>query len=344
MARPGIRPLPAGAAAGAATAPGPARPWGRLRPGVVALLAAALALCSLIWMFQGLGGGNRSFILWLRAVKLAGLITVGASVAVATVLFQTVSANRVLTPSIMGFDALYVLLQTLLVASAGVTGFAAIDPAAKFLAEVAVMVLLAGLLFGALLGRGARDIPRMILTGVILGVMFRSISGFIARILDPNSYAVVQSVSFASFGRIDATLLLPGAAIAAAAIAGALALAPRLDVLALGRTAAVSLGLRFDRMVVMSLALVAVLVSVSTALVGPVAFFGLLVAGMAHGLAPSDRHAVLLPTAGLIGALILVAGQTLFERALAQPATLSVVVEFLGGLFFLYLLLRGRIR
>ena len=92
------------------------------------------------------------------------------------------------------------------------------------------------------------------------------------------------------------------------------------------------------------LGLVGMLVAVSTALVGPVAFFGLLVAGLAHGLAPSARHAVLLPAAGLIGAAILVVGQTLFERLMGQTATLSVVVEFAGGLFFLFLLLKGRVR
>jgi len=311
---------------------------------VIVGLTGLLVLSSLVWMFQGIGSGNRSFVLTLRATKLAGLIIVGASIAIATVLFQTVSANRVLTPSIMGFDALYLLLQTLLVASLGITGFAMLDPTLKFLAEIAVMVLLAGLLFGTLLGRGGRDIPRTILTGVILGVLFRSISGFVSRILDPNAYAVVQSVSFASFGSINVSLLLPGGLIAAATIMGAFALSSRLDVLALGRTAAVSLGLRHRLMVLMTLALVAVLVSVSTALVGPVGFFGLLVAGLAHAAAASDRHAALLPIAGLIGAIILVAGQTIFERATSQPATLSVVVEFAGGMFFLYLLMKGRIR
>ena len=92
------------------------------------------------------------------------------------------------------------------------------------------------------------------------------------------------------------------------------------------------------------LGLVAVLVSVSTALVGPVAFFGLIVAGLAHGLMRTARHAALLPAAALSAAILLVGGQWLFERQLGQAATLSVVVEFAGGLFFLYLLLKGRIR
>lgn len=311
---------------------------------VLAGLAGLLLALSGLWLFQGLGTGNRGFILELRAVKLGGLVTVAASVAVATVLFQTVSANRVLTPSIMGFDALYVLLQTLLVAGLGVAGFAALPTGTKFAAEVALMTLLACLLFGLLLGRGARDIPRTILTGVILGVMFRAMSEFVARILDPNEFAVVQGASFASFSRVDAALLPFAAALTLAGIAVALALAARLDVLALGRDPAVSLGLRFDGMVIGVLALVAVLVSVSTALVGPVTFFGLIVAGMAHGVMRSARHAALLPAAALIAANILVGGQLLFERAMGQAATLSVVVEFAGGLFFLYLLLKGRIR
>lgn len=311
---------------------------------LASVLAGILVLSSLVWMFQGIGGGNRGFILHLRMVKLAGLIVVGVAIGVATVLFQTVAANRVLTPSIMGFDALYVLLQTALVAALGITGFASLPVMGKFLAEIAVMSALSAVLFGTLLGRGAKDIPRTILTGVILGVLFRSLGSFLARIMDPNAYAVVQSVSFASFGSVNAALLPLAGSITALAIAAALWLSPRLDVMALGRPAAISLGLRFERMVFATLALVAVLVSVSTALVGPVAFFGLLVAGLAHGLAPSARHAVLLPAAGLIGAAILVVGQTLFERLMGQTATLSVVVEFAGGIFFLFLLLKGRAR
>lgn len=309
----------------------------------VALLALALLAASAVWLFWGLGATWR-FVLPLRAGKLAGMLLVGASVAVATVLFQTVSRNRILTPQIMGFDALYILMQTAMVAGLGLTGFAGLPAAAKFSAEVAVMVAASLLLFGTLLGRGGQDVPRLILTGVILGVMFRSAAGFLARVMDPNAYAVVQSSSFASFARIDTALLPVAAGLSLAAIATALRLAARLDVLALGRPIAVSLGLVHDRLVLAVLALVAVLVSVATALVGPVAFFGLIVAGLAYETAGSARHARVLPVAMLIAGLILVAGQTVFERALALQSSLSVVIEFVGGLFFLWLLLKGRMR
>ncbi len=313
-------------------------------------LSALLIAASALWMFQGLPEGNRAFILHLRAMKLGALIAVGASVGVSTILFQTVAANRVLTPSIMGFDSLYVLLQTVLIAMFGATSFAALPDVPKFLAEVAVMCLLAIILFGTLLGRGTRDIGRTILTGVILGVMFRSASGLIGRLMDPNEFAVVQAASVVNFSRANAELLPMGAALCAAAIGLALWLAPKLDVMALGRDCATSLGLRFGVMVMVTLGLVAALVSVATALVGPMslfgaaAFFGLIVAGMTHSLAQSHRHVLLLPGAALIAANILVIGQMIFERVLHQQAALSIVIEFAGGLFFLYLLLKGRIR
>lgn len=116
----------------------------------ICLVAAGL------YLFWGLRAANWAFVLELRATRLAALTVVGASVGVATVLFQTVSTNRILTPSIMGFDALYVLMQTAGVAFLGISGFAALPGGPKFLLETAGLVAAALLLFGTLLGRGRR--------------------------------------------------------------------------------------------------------------------------------------------------------------------------------------------
>lgn len=313
-------------------------------PGLgLGLLALALAGMAGLWLWQGLPQGS-AFIFALRATKLIALVMVGAAIGVATVLFQTVANNRILTPQIMGFDALFGLIQVALVAGLGVSGFAALPAGTTFAFESLAMVAVALVLFTALLGRGARDIPRMILTGVILGVLFRSVGGVIGRMLDPTAFALVQTATAASFSRADPALLPLAGGVTLAALALAMALAPRLDVMALGRNPAVSLGLRYEAMTLWVLALVAVLVAVSTALVGPVVFFGLLVAGLARGLLGTARHHLLIPGAALVGALLLVGGQWLFERALGMQGTLAVVVEFAGGIVFLLLLLKGRIR
>lgn len=300
--------------------------------GLLALLVALF----LAWDLRAPAG----LILSLRATKLAALCVVGAAVGAATVLFQTVAANRLLTPGIVGFDALFVFIQTALVLMLGGAGYATLPSLAQFGAE-AVCLVVAGLaLFGLMLRRGAEDVLRMILTGVILGVFLRGLSGFAARLLEPSEYSIVQQASFATFGAVDGTELAIAGSLLVPTLGAALWLSPQLDAAALGRTTARSIGLDHDRVVLVALALVSLLVALSTALVGPVTFLGLLAASLAHAVLGTWRHARLIPAAALIGASILVAGQFLFERLLGLQSSLAVVVEFLGGLIFLYLVLR----
>ncbi len=77
------------------------------------LLTAALLATAAAYLLPGLGP-RWEFVMSLRATRLAGLVVVGVAIAVATVLFQTVTRNRILTPQIMGIDALSLFLQTLL--------------------------------------------------------------------------------------------------------------------------------------------------------------------------------------------------------------------------------------
>ncbi|EIE50155.1 iron chelate uptake ABC transporter family permease subunit [Salipiger aestuarii] len=294
----------------------------------------------LVWQIRAPYG----FILELRAAKLGALICVGAATGAATVLFQTVAGNRLLTPGLVGFDALFVLLQTVLVAGLGGVGFAQIPTAPRFLIEAATLGGGATLLFGLLLRRDAQDVMRMILTGIILGVLLRGSAEMVQRLMDPSDFAVVQQAMFASFGAVDAGQLGVSAVVLLAALALSLRLAPALDVCALGRDTSRGLGLHHDRLVMIALLLMAAMVSVSTALVGPVTFLGLLTASLARHLTGTHRHAVLIPAAALLGALILVAGQFLFERLLGSASALAVIVEFCGGLTFLFLVLKRRRR
>src|SRR6218665_1820359 len=117
------------------------------RPTLVLILLGLVAAIS-IACFMTLGAkGNWSFVLSFRGKKLASLLLVAYSVAVSTVLFQTVTNNRILTPSIMGFDALYVLMKPGVVFFLGVGALTAIDAQVQFGVEVLVMVAFSGLLF-----------------------------------------------------------------------------------------------------------------------------------------------------------------------------------------------------
>lgn len=307
----------------------------------LAILLTVLAVAALLFLGWGLRPPY-PLILSLRGTKLAALILVGASVGAATVMFQTVANNRLLTPGIVGFDALFVLLQTTLVVSLGGTGFAGLPPVPKFLIETAILTCAAMLLFGAVLRRGADDMTRLVLTGVIVGILMRGLAVFMQRVLDPSEFAVVQQASFPTFGAVPAGLLVIAAPVFLVTLFLSMRLAPALDVAALGRTQSLSLGNDHDRLVLAALALIAVLIAVSTALSGPITFLGLLAASLGAAFTRSWRHRLTIPAAAATGALILVFGQFIFERILGFQSTLAVIVEFLGGLLFLFLVLKRR--
>lgn len=314
------------------------------RPRMVLLVLAALALVS-VACFMTLGvRGNWAFVLQFRGQKLAGLLLVACAIAVSTVLFQTVTNNRILTPSIMGFDALFVLVQTSIMFFLGTGTFALMDPHLRFALEVVLMTGFAGLLFRWLFLGEERSLHLVVLVGIVFGVFFRSLSNFMQRMLDPNAFQVLQDSFFASFSTIDPTLLGLSWGITAALGLVLWRMGHCFDVLALGRAQAISLGVNYRRAVIVILMVVSVLVAVSTALVGPVTFFGLLVASLAHGLVGTSRHRYILPAAVLLSVICLVGGQTLMERVFAFDTALSIIIEFVGGITFIVLVIRGAAR
>jgi iron complex transport system permease protein len=330
------------------TVPVPApgvRRIGRLsRPAFVLLLLGALALLSIV-CFMTLGAkGSWSFVLPFRGRKLLALGLVAYSVAVSTILFQTVTNNRILTPSIMGFDALYVLIQTAIVFFLGVGALGTLNPQAQFAAEVLVMVAFSGLLFQWLFLGEERSLHLLVLVGIVFGILFRSLSQFMQRLLDPNAFNVLQDSFFASFATVDTSLLLAASVIVGLVSIVGVRLMHTYDVLSLGRSQAINLGVDYKRTVVIILTLVSVLVAVSTALVGPITFFGLLVASLAHSLLGTSRHKYVLPAAVLLGIICLVGGQTVLERLFAFDTALSIIIEFLGGVVFIFLVLRRAAR
>ncbi|APE42367.1 enterobactin ABC transporter permease [Sulfitobacter alexandrii] len=304
------------------------------------LLAGVLVLCCLGYLTLGARAGW-DFILPFRAPKLAALLLVGASVSTATVLFQTITGNRILTPAIMGFDWLYVLLVTVAVHTIGGFALADLPPLVFFAIASLIMVAASLLLFGTLLLEARQDLIRMILTGVILSGLFRAGNGFLQRMIDPNEFSVIQVASYARFNVIDTEILPVAALLTLLGLAAAWRMRHRLDVLALGRDAAINLGEDPRRGYLQVLVVVAVLVSVSTAFVGPVVFLGLIVAAIAHVLTPVPYHAVLLPSAALVSMITLVGGQAILERVLHLSTPLSVIVDVAGGAVFILLLFRS---
>lgn len=306
------------------------------------LLLIALAVAVIVIFMTINSRGNWDFVLPFRGRKVLAMVMVGWSIAVSTVMFQTITGNRILTPSIMGFDALYMLIQTVAVFFLGSASLVAIDNRMRFGAEVIAMTGFSLVLYWWLFIRADRGLDLLMLIGIVFGVMFRSVTNLLQRVIDPAEFAVLQDIGFASFNAVDETLLGVTTVLVIAISLIVWRMRYELDTVSLGRQTAISLGVDYRRVVMMALAMVSVLVSVSTALVGPITFFGLLVVHIAYLLIGSPYHRFILPAAAAIAVITLIAGQLVLERVFTFNTSLSIIIEFAGGLTFIALLLRGR--
>lgn len=308
-----------------------------LQPTNKLYILLALSVFSIIGYMTIGANGHWEFIIPFRGTKLAAMLLVAFCVAVSSVLFQTITNNRILTPAIMGFDALYTLIQAIIIFFFGVQGSLHWPAEYKFLAEVLLMTAFSVALFQWIFNGVAKSLHLLVLVGIVFGLLFRSLSSFMVRLIDPNEFLVLQDRMFASFNAIQSNLLL----ISSIAILIFSLMAWRLrndyDVLALGRDIAVNLGINYQRTLMLSLVLIAVFVSTSTALVGPVTFFGLLASNLAYIYIKSDKHIHTIPAAILISVILLIGGQTILERIMGFSTPVSVIIEFAGGLMFILL-------
>ncbi|MEZ8069048.1 iron chelate uptake ABC transporter family permease subunit [Vibrio sp. 10N.222.49.A3] len=310
----------------------------------IAILAIASLGMAAVFVGQGLTWDNYEFFLSLRLPKLLSIVLAAVAISASSLVFQTITNNRILTPSILGFDSLYMLVQTVLLFVFGGTSFWVIDAIANFSLSVTVMILFSFALFHFYFKSKRNNVFTLLLIGIVCGSVFSSLANFLAMLIDPNEFAVLQNVMFASFNNVKGELVYLSLIPLGLSLLGLWLLAPKLDVLWLGVDNATSLGVNTKRLTQITLVIVSVMVAVSTALVGPVLFFGLITVSLVRQIFKSYQHRVLIIASSLLAVVLLVSGQWFIEKVMAFETTVSVIINLVGGLYFMFLLLRTRIQ
>ncbi len=267
----------------------------------------------------------------------------GVAIAQSSLVFQTITHNRILTPSIMGFDALYVLTQILIVLIFGGLSTLVLNLYVNFAIAVIVMVSFSLLLFGFYFSKGSKNLITLLLVGLIFGQLFSNAASFFSLLMDPNTYAIVQSKLYASFNNVKVNLVYFSAPALMFACWLLFRMHRTLDVFWLDQDNAKSLGVDVPKVTRNVFIISAVLIAISTALVGPIMFFGLLVTNLSREMFRSYQHKTLLVGCSFLSISSLLAGQWIIENVFSFETTLSVVINFIGGAYFLYLLLKNKV-
>lgn len=307
---------------------------------MVWLLAGITIVLLAFYMLYGLNPDIYFYQLPSRVKRIFAIVIVAVAIAVSTVIFQTIVKNRILTPSIMGLDSVYTFIQTAIVFLAGVSSPLLLNTQYNYFLSMGVLVLFTLFVFKYLFKVTNNNIFLLLLIGIILGTFFGNLSTFMQILISPEDFSILQGTLFGSFNAIDESLLWITAVIVVIMLLIVFKDFHALDVLSLGRDHALNLGINYDRKVSMLLIIIAVLVSVSTALVGPIMFLGLLVVNLAHELLKTFRHSYLLIGTALISIITLVIGQMIVQFVFKNNIELSVIINLVGGIYFIYLMLR----
>lgn len=278
----------------------------------------------------------------LRTPKLIVMLITAFAIGGASIVFQSIINNTIVTPCLLGMNSLYTLIHTAVVFFAGTGSFLALNANASFAVDVVLMGLAATVIYGWLFQKTRHNVLYVLLIGTVLSSFFSSIQTTLTRIMDPNEYDTLLATLVASFSNVNSEIILLSILLLSAVIFVLRKDLMLLDVLTLGKEQAINLGVDYDRSIRRLLLGVTLCIAVATAMVGPISFLGLIIANLARQFLKTYRHTQLILGSALFGMIVLVGGQLLVEHVFTYSIPVSVFITVGGGLYFLYLLLAAK--
>lgn len=316
------------------------------RKNIIKLIVIALIAIIIVaaFLFIGVKFHNHKLLRYamkLRIPKVIAMIITAFAIGAATIIFQSVINNTIVTPCLLGMNALYTLIHTsvVFVLSSGSILFT--NDNLSFLVDLVLMGIIATVVYSWLFKMTGHNVLYVLLVGTVLTSFFSSIQSTLTRVMDPNEYDTLLTSLVASFSNINSEIIIFSVIILAligVIFRKELAL---LDVITLGKEQAINLGVDYDRCIRRLLLAVTLCIAVATAMVGPISFLGLIIANISRQLLKTYRHTQLIAGAALMGVIALIGGQFIVERVFVYSIPISVFITVAGGIYFLYLILKG---
>lgn len=278
----------------------------------------------------------------IRTPKLIVMLIVAYAIGAASLVFQSIINNTIVTPCLLGMNSLYTLIHTAVYFFAGATSILANNANLSFGVDLVLMGIIATVIYSYLFKKTKHNVLYVLLIGTVLTSLFSSIQTTLARIMDPNEYETLLSTLVASFSNINTEIIVFSVIVLAAVTFALRRELKMLDVLTLGKNQAINLGVDYDKCIRRLLLGVTLYIAVATAMVGPISFIGLIIANLSRQLLRTYRHSQLVLGSVLFGMIVLIGGQLIVEHVFSYTIPISVFISLGGGIYFLYLLLRNK--
>jgi iron complex transport system permease protein len=273
---------------------------------------------------------------------LPALYAMGAAavvLAVVSLSFQTIVQSRVLTPSMIGFDSVFVGTQAALVFVFGAQSVLFADPFVNYFVTAGIMVVISMFMFGFILRSGRNNIIFLLMFGLVLSGIIMSGTRYLQVIMNQNDFYQVQAATSVNINNMNTSIINIALPIMAVVVAATVVRHRRYNVMSLGPVQAKSLGIHYERELTINLIIIAIGMSVATALIGSLTFLGLLAVNAAREILKTHKHLPLFIGSALLAALALILGEAVrvfFEWAI--PVT--VIINLVGCVYVFYLILK----
>lgn len=306
------------------------------------LMAVLVLLAAAVYMLIDVNPKYFSYAMRLRAPRLIVMLIAAFAIGGASIVFQSIINNTIVTPCLLGMNSLYTLIHTAVVFAAGSGSILAVNANLSFAVDLVIMSIAATVIYSYLFKKTNHNVLYVLLIGTVLTSFFGSIQSTLTRVMDPNEYDALLTTLVASFSNVNSEIIVFSIALLAVIIFVLRRDLALLDVLTLGKAQAINLGVDYDRSIRRLLLGVTLAIAVATAVVGPISFMGLIIANLSRQLLKTYRHSQLVLGSVLFGMIILVAGQVIVEHVYTYSIPISVFITVGGGIYFLYLLLTKR--
>lgn len=309
---------------------------------ILALIVLAAAIAYMLVEVHFDNAKLFHYAMKIRTPKLIVMLIVAFAIGAASLVFQSIINNTIVTPCLLGMNSLYTLIHTAVYFVLGATSVLVNNANASFAVDLVLMGVIATVVYSYLFKKTKHNVLYVLLIGTVMTSLFSSIQTTLTRIMDPNEYETLLSTLVASFSNINTEIIVFSVILLAVVIFALRKEIRMLDVLTLGKDQATNLGVDYDKCVRRLLLGVTLFIAVATAMVGPISFIGLIIANLSRQLLKTYRHTQLILGSVLFGMLVLIGGQLVVEHVFSYTIPISVFISLGGGIYFLYLLLRNR--
>lgn len=309
------------------------------------MLAVMMIVVTLAFLFVGVKFHNEKLLRYamkLRIPKVLAMIITAFAIGGATIVFQSVINNTIVTPCLLGMNSLYTLIHTSVVFVLGSGSVIFTNSNLSFLIDLVLMGVIATVVYSWLFKMTGYNVLYVLLVGTVMTSLFSSIQSTLTRIMDPNEYDTLLTSLVASFTNINSEIIIFSVLVLALIILIFRKEFALLNVITLGKEQAINLGVDYDRCIRKLLLSVTLCIAVATAMVGPISFLGLIIANISRQLLKTYRHSQLILGSAFIGVVALIGGQFVVERVFVYSVPISVFITVVGGIYFLYLIFAGK--